>query len=153
MKLIFLLLSLFLILSCSSSKVVKKDINEQEVPKSITALDDFHEDEEEVDITEQKVISKLEYADGAFKIGDFDEAIKTYLEVYNNQSHQDKYRGEALFKLGMTYSNILFENQENETALQYLKLFIKEYPISEFRMEAFNKIQELEIKIEEEKKE
>ncbi len=153
MKLIFLILSLFLILSCSSSKLAKRDINEQEIPESITGLNDFHEEEEERDITEQKVISILKYADGVFKIGDFDEAIKTYLEVYNNLSYKDKYRGEALFKLGMTYGNFLFENQENETALQYLKLFIKEYSISEFRMEAYNKIQELEIKIEEEKKE
>lgn len=142
--------SLLMLLSCSSPRLVK-DFEEQEVPESIKTLDDYEPEETEEVVEKKSASRKLSYAYDVMKLGDYDTAIATYLKIYENKDYKSEHREEALFKLGNLYESVHFEGRDYKKAIYYYDLLLKEFIISTYRLKAYNKIEELHFKLEEEK--
>ncbi len=147
MRIIMLVLLLGFI-GCSSTKLVK-DFEEQEVPESIQALDDFEHETEDTTFVRKSARGKLAYAKNIMKLGDYEAAIETYEQVYRDSLYEPGQRAEALYHLGMIFESSLYENQDYEQAIYYYKIIIQEFPISEFRLDAFSRSEALKIKLEE----
>ena len=145
---IILLFLLLVFIGCTSTKLVK-DFEEQEVPESIQALDEFEHETEDTLVVRKSGRGKLAYARNVMKIGDYEAAIETYEQVYNDSLYDPVHRAEALYRLGMIFESSLYENQNYEQAIYYYKIIIKEFPISEFRLNAYSRSEALKTKLEE----
>ena len=145
---ILLLVLLLVFIGCSSTKLVK-DFEEQEVPESIQALDDFEHETEDTLIVRKSARGKLTYAKNIIKLGEFEAAIETYEQVYNDSIYDPDHRAEALYRLGMIFESSLYDNKDYEKAIYFYKIIIKEFPISEFRLDAFSRSEVLKTKLEE----
>ncbi|MBC8415401.1 MAG: tetratricopeptide repeat protein [Candidatus Cloacimonetes bacterium] len=145
---IILLVLLLVFIGCSSTKLVK-DFEEQEVPESIQALDDFENETEDTLNVRKSARGKLAYARNIMKIGDYEAAIETYEQVYSDSLFEPGHRAEALYRLGMIFESSLYDNKDYEKAIYYYKIIIKEFSISEFRLDAFRRSEALKTKLEE----
>ena len=145
---IILLVLLLIFIGCSSIKLVK-DFEEQEVPESIQALDDFEHETEDTLIVRKSGRGKLAYARNIMKMGDYEVAIETYEQVYSDSLYEPGHRAEALYRLGMLFESSLYDNKNYEKAIYYYKIIIKEFPISELRIDAFRRSEELKMRLEE----
>ena len=145
---IILLVLLLVFIGCSSTKLIK-DFEEQEVPESIQALDEFEHETEDTLIVRKSARGKLAYAKNIMKLGDYVAAIETYEQVYSDSLYDTGHRAEALYRLGMIFESSLYDNKDHEKAIYYYKLIIKEFPISEFRLDAYSRSEALKIELEE----
>ena len=150
MKVILLFICCFVLYSCTSHKLVK-DFEKQEIPKSAAGLEEFQiGDEEEDYVKKQKnANAKLVYAENLIKLGDYQLGISIYLEVYNDVKYRDDQRDDAIFKLGKTYESFLYEEADINKAIYYYELLITEFPLSDRRLEAFQRSQLLKLQLEE----
>lgn len=150
MKVFLLFISCFVLFSCTSNKLVK-DFEKQEIPKSAAGLEKFKVDYYEEDyIRKQKnANAKLVYADNLIKLGDYQLGIKIYLEVYNDIKYRKDQRDDAIFKLGKTYESVLYEDADINKSIYYYELLITEFPLSDCRLEAFQRSQLLKLQLEE----
>lgn len=145
---IVLLVLLLVFIGCSSTKLVK-DFEEQEVPESIQALDDFERETEDTLIVKKSARGKLTYARNIMKMGDYEAAIETYEQIYSDSLYEPGHRAEALYRLGMLFESSLYDNKNYEKAIYYYKLIIKEFPISELRLDAFRRSEALKMRLDE----
>ncbi len=145
---IILLVLLLIFIGCSSTKLVK-DFEEQEVPESIQALDDFEHETEDTLIVRKSGRGKLAYARNIMKMGDYEVAIETYEQVYSDSLYDPGHRAEALYRLGMLFESSLYDKKNYEKAIYYYKIIIKEFPISKLRIDAFRRSEALKMRLEE----
>ena len=133
------------------AKGLVKDFEKQEIPKSAAGLEEFQiGDEEEDYIKKQKnANAKLVYADNLIKLGDYQLGIRIYLEVYNDVKYREDQRDDAIFKLGKTYESVLYEEADISKSIYYYELLITEFPLSDRRLEAFQRSQLLRLQLEE----
>ncbi len=150
MKVFIVVICCFVLISCTSSKLVK-DFEKQEIPQSAAGLEEFKVDEYEEDyIKKQKnANAKLVYADNLIKLGDYQLGIRIYLEVFEDDKYRDDQRDDAIFKLGKTYESVLYEEADINRAIYYYELLITEFPLSDRRLEAFQRSQLLRLQLEE----
>jgi hypothetical protein len=150
MKIILLFICCFVLYSCTSHKLVK-DLGKQGIPKSAAGLEEFQiGDEEEYYVKKQKnANAKLVYADNLIKLGDYQLGIRIYLEVYNDIKYRDDQRDDAIFKLGKIYESVLYEDADINKSIYYYELLMMEFPLSDCRLEAFQRNQLLKLQIEE----
>ncbi|MCK5051292.1 MAG: hypothetical protein KAS53_06125 [Candidatus Cloacimonetes bacterium] len=150
MKLLIIFICCFVLFSCAEHKLVK-DFEKQEIPKSAAGLEEFQiGDEEEDYIKKQKnANAKLVYADNLIKLGDYQLGIRIYLEVYNDVKYREDQRDDAIFKLGKTYESVLYEEADISKSIYYYELLITEFPLSDRRLEAFQRSQLLRLQLEE----
>jgi len=150
MKVILLFVCCFVMFSCADNKLVK-DFEKQDIPKSAAGLKEFKmvDDEEDRVITQKNANAKLVYADNLIKLGDYELAIRIYLEVYEDIKYRDNQRDDALFKLGKTYESVLYEDADIEQSIYYYDLIIIEFPLSDRRLEAFQRSELLKLQLEE----
>jgi len=139
-----------MLFSCAEHKLVK-DFEKQNIPKSAAGLEEFRmvEDEEDIVITQKNANAKLVYADNLIKLGDYELAIRIYLEVFEDIKYRDTQRDDALFKLGKTYESVLYEDGDINKSIFYYELIISEFPLSDRRLEAFQRSQLLKLQLEE----
>lgn len=149
MRVVFLLLSLIVLVSCTEHKLVK-DFEKQNIPESAAGLEEFKlVEEDEAVITQKNANAKLVYADNLIKLGNYELAIRTYLEVYEDEKYRDNQRDDALYKLGKTYESVLYEDADINKAIYYYDLIITEFPLSDRRLEAFQRSELLKLQLEE----
>ena len=150
MRVIFLFICCFMLFSCAEHKLVK-DFEKQTIPKSAAGLEEFQlvEEDEDIIITQKNANAKLVYADNLIKLGDYELAIRIYLEVYEDIKYRDSQRDDALFKLGKTYESVLYEDADINQAIYYYQLIITEFPLSDRRLEAFQRSELLKLQLEE----
>ncbi len=150
MKLIILLICCSVLYSCSGHKLVK-DFEKQDIPESAAGLEEFQIGDEEEDnvITQKNANARLVYADNLIKLGDYQLGIRIYLEVYNDDKYREDQRDDALFRLGLTYESVLFENADYNKSIYYYELLITEFPLSDRRLEAYQRSESLKLQIEE----
>ncbi len=150
MKIILLFICCFVLFSCAEHKLVK-DFEKQEIPESAAGLEEFKiGDEEEDYIKKQKnANAKLVYADNLIKLGDYQLGIRIYLEVYNDVKYRVDQRDDAIFKLGKTYESVLYGQADIDKAIYYYQLLISEFPLSDRRLEAFQRSQLLKLQLKE----
>lgn len=150
MKVIFLFISLIFLVSCAKHKLVK-DFEKQQIPESAAGLDEFKlvEEEEEKIITQKNANAKLVYADNLIKLGNYELAIRTFLEVYEDDKYRDNQRDDALYKLGKVYESVLYEDADINEAIRYYKLLIEKFPLSNRRLDAFQRSELLKMQLEE----
>ncbi len=150
MKVFIIFICCFVLFSCTSNKLVK-DFEKQEIPQSAAGLEEFKVDEYEEDyIKKQKnANAKLVYADNLIKLGDYQLGIRIYLEVFEDVKYRDDQRDDAIFKLGKTYESVLYEDADINKAIYYYELLITEFPLSDRRLEAFQRSQLLRLQLEE----
>ena len=150
MKVFIIFICCFVLFSCTSSKLVK-DFEKQEIPQSAAGLEEFKVDDYEEDyIKKQKnANAKLVYADNLIKLGDYQLGIRIYLEVFEDDKYRDDQRDDAIFKLGKTYESVLYEEADINKAIYYYELLITEFPLSDRRLEAFQRSQLLRLQLEE----
>jgi len=150
MKVFIIFICCFVLFSCTSSKLVK-DFEKQEIPQSAAGLEEFKVDEYEEDyIKKQKnANAKLVYADNLIKLGDYQLGIRIYLEVFEDDKYRDDQRDDAIFKLGKTYESVLYDEADINKAIYYYELLITEFPLSDRRLEAFQRSQLLRLQLEE----
>ncbi len=150
MKIFVLFISFFVIFSCTKHKLVE-DFEKQEIPESAAGLEEFQigDDEDDNLIKKKNANAKLVYADNLIKLGDYQLAIKIYEEIYNDDKYKDDQRDDAIFKLGLTFESFLYENADLNKAIYYYELLIAEFPLSEHRLESFQRIELLRLRIKE----
>ncbi|MCF7858165.1 MAG: hypothetical protein K9N07_02410 [Candidatus Cloacimonetes bacterium] len=148
MKIYIFLISI-LLASCAKQKLVK-DFDEQTIPESAAGLEEFKiEENEDNVITEKNAHAKLVYADNLIKLGDYKQAIRIYQEIFDDTKYRDDQRDDAVFKLGKTYESVLYEEADINKAIYYFDLLINKFPLSDRRLEAYERSQRLKIKLEE----
>jgi len=64
---------------------------------------------------------KLEEARITLSTGDFQSAVDLYLNIYNDETIDPVFREEALFNLGMMYSDAAGNIEDYEIAIKYLR--------------------------------
>ncbi|MBT5420531.1 MAG: hypothetical protein HOK80_06540 [Candidatus Cloacimonetes bacterium] len=150
MRVILLFICCFVLFSCTEHKLVK-DFEKQTIPKSAAGLEEFRmvDDDENKVITQKNANAKLVYADNLIKLGDYELAIRIYLEVYEDIKYRDNQRDDALFKLGKTYESVLYEDADVNQSIYYYQLIITEFPLSDRRLEAFQRSELLKLQLEE----
>lgn len=150
MKLLIILICCFVLFSCTEHKLVK-DFEKQEIPESAAGLEEFQigDDEEDYIKKQKNANAKLVYADNLIKLGDYQLGIRIYLEVYNDVKYRDDQRDDAIFKLGKTYESVLYEQADIYKAIYYYELLISEFPLSDRRLEAFQRSQLLKLQLKE----
>ena len=87
--------------------------------------------------------------DNLIKLGDYQLGIRIYLEVYNDVKYRDDQRDDAIFKLGKTYESVLYEQADINKAIYYYEFLISEFPLSDRRLEAFQRSQLLKLQLKE----
>ena len=150
MKLLIILVCCFVLFSCAEHKLVK-DFEKQEIPESAAGLEEFKigDDEEDYIKKQKNANAKLVYADNLIKLGDYQLGIRIYLEVFNDVKYRDDQRDDAIFKLGKTYESVLYEQADINKAIYYYELLISEFPLSDRRLEAFQRSQLLKLQLKE----
>lgn len=150
MKIFLLFISCFVLFSCSGHKLVK-DFEKQDIPESAAGLEEFQigDDDEDNVITQKNANARLVYADNLIKLGDYELAIRIYLKIYDDDKYREDQRDDALFKLGLTYESVLFENADYNKSIYYYELLITEFPLSDRRLEAYQRSDLLRLQIEE----
>ena len=150
MKLLIILVCCFVLFSCAEHKLVK-DFEKQEIPESAAGLEEFKigDDDEDYIKKQKNANAKLVYADNLIKLGDYQLGIRIYLEVYNDVKYRDDQRDDAIFKLGKTYESVLYGQADIDKAIYYYQLLISEFPLSDRRLEAFQRSQLLKLQLEE----
>jgi len=151
MKVIFLIISLMVLFSCAEHKLVK-DFEKQQVPESAAGLEEFKLVEEEDSIkviTQKNANAKLVYAENLIKLGNYELAIRTFREVYEDEKYRDNQRDDALYKLGKIYESVLYEGADINEAIKYYELLIQEFPLSNRRLDAFQRSELLKLQLEE----
>lgn len=150
MKIFVLFISFFILFSCTKHKLVE-DFEKQKIPESAAGLEEFQigDDEEDYVKKQKNAKAKLVYADNLIKLGDYQLGIRIYLEVYNDVKYREDQRDDAIFKLGSTYESVLYEDADINKAIYYYELLINEFPLSDRRLEAFQRSELLKIQIEE----
>lgn len=151
MKVIFLFISLIALVSCSENKLVK-DFEKQQIPESAAGLDEFRlieEEESDKVIIQKNANAKLVYADNLIKLGNYEIAIRTFLEVYEDEKYRDNQRDDALYKLGNIYESVLYEKADIKEAIRYYELLIEKFPLSNRRLDAFQRSDLLKLQLEE----
>ena len=150
MKVLIIFICCFLLFSCSEHKLVK-DFEKQKIPESAAGLEEFqiNGDEEEIINKKKNANARLVYADNLIKLGDYQLAIRIYTEVYEDDKYRDNQRDDALFKLGLTYESVLYENSDFNKSIYYYDLLISEFPLSNLRLEAYQRRESLRLQIEE----
>lgn len=76
---------------------------------------------------------KLEEARITLSTGDFQGAVDLYLKMYVDEKIDPVFREEALFNLGMMYSDDAASVEEYETALKYLRQLSADFPKTRFK--------------------
>ena len=76
---------------------------------------------------------KLEEARLTLSKGNFKLAEDMYLAVFNDSSFASEFRQEALFNLGMMYTDDAVSIEEYEIALDYFRLLSSEFPKNQFK--------------------
>ena len=76
---------------------------------------------------------KLEEARITLSTGDFEGAVDLYLKIYNDEKIDPVFREEALFNLGMMYSDAAGNVEDYEIALKYLRQLSSEFPRTQFK--------------------
>ena len=150
MKMFTLFICCFVLFSCTKNKLVK-DFETQEVPESATEIHEFQlvaEENEDDQLRQKDAHGQIVISDHLVKLDDFQKAIITYQEVYEDENYKDEQRGEALFKLAAAHECILNDNIDMDKSLYYYQLLIAEFPASKYRLDAFQRIGSLRIKIE-----
>ena len=150
MKIILLFICCFVLFSCTEHKLVK-DFEKQEIPESAAGLEEFKigDDDEDYIKKQKNANAKLVYADNLIKLGDYQLGIRIYLEVYNDVKYRDDQRDDAIFKLGKTYESVLYGQADIDKAIYYYQLLISEFPLSDRRLEAFQRSQLLKLQLKE----
>lgn len=146
-----MLICCFVLFSCTKNKLVK-DFEMQEVPESAAEIHDFQQvaDENEDDQLRQKdAHGQIVFSDHLVKLDDFPKAIITYKEIYEDEHNKDSQRAEALFKLAAAHECVLNDNMDLDKSLYYYQLLIAEFPASKYRLDTFQRIGSLRLKIEE----
>ena len=140
----------FVLFSCSKHKLVE-DFEKLEVPESAAGIKEFHieSEEEGTGVIQKNANAKLVYAENLTKLGDYELAIDIYQEIYEDIEYQDDQRDNALFKLGEVYECVLYKDYDYNKAIGYYNLIISEFPASEHRFEAYDRIESLRLEIEE----
>ncbi|NQT64908.1 MAG: hypothetical protein HQ554_01885 [FCB group bacterium] len=150
MKIFVLFVCCFVLFSCTGHKLVK-DFEKQDIPESAAGLEEFQigDAEEDQVRTQKNANARLVYADNLIKLGDYQLGIRIYLEVYNDVKYRVDQRDDALFRLGLTYESVLFENADYNKSIYYYELLITEFPLSDRRLEAYQRSESLKLQIEE----
>jgi len=76
---------------------------------------------------------KLKKARLTLSKGDFQGAVDLYLSLYNDIKVGTVYREEAMFNLGMMYSDEAASIEEYETALKYLRQLSADFPKTQYK--------------------
>ena len=76
---------------------------------------------------------KLEEARLTLSKGNFQGAVDLYLVVYNDETNDAIFREEALFNLGMMYSDDAASIEEYEIALKYLRQLSSDFPKTQYK--------------------
>lgn len=150
MKAAILFICCFVLFSCSKHKLVE-DFEKLEIPESAAGIKEFHIEskEEGVGVRQKNANAKLVYAENLTKLGDYELAIDIYQKIYDDIEYKDNQRDNALFKLGEVYECVLYEDYDYIKAIGYYNLIISEFPASEHRFVAYDRIELLRLEIEE----
>jgi len=76
---------------------------------------------------------KLEEARLTLSKGNFQGAVDLYLMIYNDETIDPVYREEAVFNLGMMYSDDAASIEEYEIALKYLRQLSSDFPKTQYK--------------------
>ena len=76
---------------------------------------------------------KMEEARLTLSKGNFQGAVDLYLAIYNNETLDPVFREEALFNLGMMYSDDALSVEEYEIALKYLRQLSADFPKTQYK--------------------
>ena len=76
---------------------------------------------------------KLEEARLTLSKGNFQGAVDLYLIIYKDETIDPGYREEALFNLGMMYSDDAASVEEYEIALKYLRQLSSDFPKTQYK--------------------
>ena len=76
---------------------------------------------------------KLDEARLTLSKGNFQGAVDLYLIIYNDETIDPVYREEALFNLGMMYSDDAASVEEYEIALKYLRQLSGDFPKTQYK--------------------
>lgn len=125
------------ILSCSSNFLI--DSKDTKEGKSAV-----------VHIYSQDPDDQIEYAKNLSKQGKYEKAIKIYLDIYNNKDVESEYQEEALFNIGLVYSNVFNYKKDFKKSIFYLEKLLEEFPKTKFREKAETKIENIK-RIEEQR--
>lgn len=87
----------------------------------------------QTDINKNSPEYKLNEARLTLSKGNFQGAVDLYLLVYNDETIEPVYREEALFNLGMMYSDDAASIEEYELALKYLRQLTADFPKTQFK--------------------
>ena len=79
---------------------------------------------------------RLEQARITLTTGDFAGAVDLYYKIYSDTTIEGQYRQEALFNLGMMYSDDAETVEDYEEALYYFKKLLSEFRRTTFREKA-----------------
>ena len=86
-----------------------------------------------VDVDKNSPEYKLEEARLTLSKGNFQGAVDLYLLIYNDETIDPIYREEALFNLGMMYSDDAASIVEYEIALKYLRQLSGDFPKTQYK--------------------
>ena len=86
-----------------------------------------------VDVDKNSPEYKLEEARLTLSKGNFQGAVDLYLLIYNDETIDPIYREEALFNLGMMYSDDAASIVEYEIALKYLRQLSSDFPKTQYK--------------------
>ena len=87
--------------------------------------------------------SRLEYAGRASTHGQWEEAEKTYREVYENPSNAPEHRAEALYGLGHVSGNLLNPRRDPDQAVGYFERVREEFPETAVARRAGERLEQL----------
>jgi outer membrane protein assembly factor BamD (BamD/ComL family) len=76
---------------------------------------------------------KLEEARITLSKGDFHSAVDLYLNLYNDKTVDSVYREEAMFNLGMMYSDAADSIEDYEIAIKYLQQLSSDFPKTQYK--------------------
>ncbi|MBD3337020.1 MAG: tetratricopeptide repeat protein [Candidatus Eisenbacteria bacterium] len=83
----------------------------------------------------------LSKARGARTDGRYEEATRLLESVYLDTHADTAYRAQALFDLGQVHAELLNPHKDYSTAIAYFEELIREYPDSDLRHKARNRIE------------
>jgi len=95
---------------------------------------------------------KLEEARITLSTGDFQGAVDLYLKIYNDENIDPVFREEALFNVGMMYSEAAENIEDYEIALKYLRQLLSEFQKTQFKEKANREIRYIRNQIKRMKK-
>ncbi|MFH1845388.1 MAG: tetratricopeptide repeat protein [bacterium] len=75
--------------------------------------------------------------------GNYQAAAELFLAVYKDRSADSEYRERALYELAQVHSHLLNPTKDYDQALSYLEKLITEFPDSEYRADAEEKIEHI----------